>query len=335
MFTRIMNMEHKSIEIAARFLKNDEIVAIPTETVYGLAGNGLSPAAVNKIFKAKGRPNDNPLILHIPKVDWFYEYADTVPDLALLLAEKFCPGPLTMIMPKKKLVPYETSGGLDTVAFRIPNNPWTLELIEACGFPLAAPSANLSGLPSPTKLKDVFNDMNGKIPLIIDGGRCSYGVESTVITFTEKGVKILRPGGVTPEMLSEFCEVEIDKAVTEGLKDTEKAISPGMKYKHYSPKADVVMIEGNIKAFTEYVENHMENGVYSLIYDGDTECFPYQYMTYGRNSSEQAHWIFQRLRELDEIGAKKVFVRAPAVDGVGLAVYNRLIRAAGFEVIRL
>lgn len=334
MFTRIMNMEHKSIEIAARFLKNDEIVAIPTETVYGLAGNGLSPAAVNKIFKAKGRPNDNPLILHIPKVDWFYEYADTVPDLALLLAEKFCPGPLTMIMPKKKLVPYETSGGLDTVAFRIPNNPWTLELIEACGFPLAAPSANLSGLPSPTKLKDVFNDMNGKIPLIIDGGKCSYGVESTVITFTEKGVKILRPGGVTPEMLSEFCEVEIDKAVTEGLKDTEKAISPGMKYKHYSPKAQVFMVEcDNSDRFAEFINENSDEKTFVL--SRSNEKIKVKTLPYGDTSVSEANTLFSSLRMADELGAEKIYVQAPDKEGIGLAVYNRLIRAAAFKVIKL
>ena len=334
MFTRIMNMEHKSIEIAARFLKNDEIVAIPTETVYGLAGNGLSPTAVNKIFKAKGRPNDNPLILHIPKVDWFYEYADTVPDLALLLAEKFCPGPLTMIMPKKKLVPYETSGGLDTVAFRIPNNPWTLELIEACGFPLAAPSANLSGLPSPTKLKDVFNDMNGKIPLIIDGGRCSYGVESTVITFTEKGVKILRPGGVTPEMLSEFCEVEIDKAVTEGLKDTEKAISPGMKYKHYSPKAQVFMVEcDNSDRFAEFINENSDEKTFVL--SRSNEKIKAKTLPYGDTSVSEANTLFSSLRMADELGAEKIYVQAPDKEGIGLAVYNRLIRAAAFKVIKL
>lgn len=334
MFTRIMNMEHKSIEIAARFLKNDEIVAIPTETVYGLAGNGLSPAAVNKIFKAKGRPNDNPLILHIPKVDWFYEYADTVPDLALLLAEKFCPGPLTMIMPKKKLVPYETSGGLDTVAFRIPNNPWTLELIEACGFPLAAPSANLSGLPSPTKLKDVFNDMNGKIPLIIDGGKCSYGVESTVITFTEKGVKILRPGGVTPEMLGEFCEVEIDKAVTEGLKDTEKAISPGMKYKHYSPKAQVFMVEcDNSDRFAEFINENSDEKTFVL--SRSNEKIKVKTLPYGDTSVSEANTLFSSLRMADELGAEKIYVQAPDKEGIGLAVYNRLIRAAAFKVIKL
>lgn len=334
MFTRIMNMEHKSIEIAARFLKNDEIVAIPTETVYGLAGNGLSPAAVNKIFKAKGRPNDNPLILHIPKVDWFYEYADTVPDLALLLAEKFCPGPLTMIMPKKKLVPYETSGGLDTVAFRIPNNPWTLELIEACGFPLAAPSANLSGLPSPTKLKDVFNDMNGKIPLIIDGGKCSYGVESTVIAFTEKGVKILRPGGVTSEMLSEFCEVEIDKAVTEGLKDTEKAISPGMKYKHYSPKAQVFMVEcDNSDRFAEFINENSDEKTFVL--SRSNEKIKVKTLPYGDTSVSEANTLFSSLRMADELGAEKIYVQAPDKEGIGLAVYNRLIRAAAFKVIKL
>lgn len=334
METKILSANGEGIAAAAELLKNDEIVAVPTETVYGLAGNGLSPIAVNKIFEAKGRPNDNPLILHISDKEWLYRYAREVPELALTLADRFWAGALTMILPKKDIVPYETSGGLDTVAFRMPDNNRTLELINMCGFPLAAPSANLSGLPSPTRAEYVYNDMKGRIPLIIDGGACKYGVESTVVTFTDKGVKILRPGGVTPEMLSELCEVEIDKAVTEGLSDNEKALSPGMKYKHYSPKAQVFLIEcddrGKLEAF---VNENSDESTYFLL--KRTENIRAKTLPYGKQSESEAAELFSSLRRADELGAFKIYVEAPSKEGIGLAVYNRLIRAAAFKVIHL
>lgn len=334
METKILKAEPESIEIAAGFLKNDEIIAVPTETVYGLAGNALSPAAVNKIFAAKGRPADNPLILHIPSPDWLCVYARIVPELALTLAKKFCPGPLTMIMPKKEIVPYGTSGGLETAAFRIPDSEWTLRLIESCGFPLAAPSANLSGLPSPTSAEHVYNDMKGKIPLIVDGGQCSFGLESTVISFTDKGVKILRPGAVTPEMLGEFCEVEIDRAVTEGLSDDESAASPGMKYKHYSPKAEVYMVEcESFDDFVGFVNENFDENTFVLAQSG--EGIKAKTICCGNTSELQARALFSALRKADELGAEKIYVRAPQKEGIGLAVYNRLIRAAAFKVIKL
>lgn len=327
-------MKPECIDIAAELLSNDEIVAIPTETVYGLAGNGLSPAAVKKIFEAKGRPNDNPLILHISDINWMYRYASEVSDLALKLAERFWAGSLTMILPKKDIVPYETSGGLETVAFRMPDNSWTLKLIERCGFPLAAPSANLSGLPSPTRAGYVYNDLNGKIPLIIDGGTCECGVESTVIAFTGKGVKILRPGGVTPEMLSEFCEVEIDSAVTEGLSDNETAQSPGMKYKHYSPKAQVYLIECDDKEkLEEFINKNCDDKTYALV--KNTENIKAKTLPYGKTARSEANELFSSLRKADELGASVVYVEAPNKEGMGLAVYNRLIRAAAFKVIKL
>lgn len=329
-----MQMKPESIDIAAELLRNDETVAIPTETVYGLAGNGLSPIAVKKIFEAKGRPNDNPLILHISDTAWLYRYAESVPELALRLAERFWAGSLTMILPKKDIVPYETSGGLETVAFRMPDNPWTLKLIERCGFPLAAPSANLSGLPSPTRAEYVYNDLKGKIPLIIDGGICKCGVESTVITFTDKGIKILRPGGVTPEMLSEFCPVEIDKAVTEGLSDKETAQSPGMKYKHYSPKARVYLIEcGDRTRLENFINENCDDKTYVLI--KNTENIKAKTLPYGKTAKSEANELFSSLRRADELGASVVYVEAPNKEGIGLAVYNRLIRAAAFKVIKL
>lgn len=334
METQIMQMKPECIDIAAELLENNEVVAIPTETVYGLAGNGLSPVAVKKIFEAKGRPNDNPLILHISDTDWMYRYAREVPELALKLAQRFWAGSLTMILPKKDIVPYETSGGLETVAFRMPDNPWTLKLIERCGFPLAAPSANLSGLPSPTRAGYVYNDLNGKIPLIIDGGTCKCGVESTVISFTDKGVRILRPGGVTPEMLSELCEVEIDSAVTEGLSDNETAQSPGMKYKHYSPKAQVYLIACDDREKLEkFINDKCDDKTYALV--KNTENIKAKTLPYGKTAKSEANELFSSLRKADELGASVVYVEAPNKEGMGLAVYNRLIRAAAFKVIKL
>lgn len=322
---------------AAELIKNGGIVGIPTETVYGLGADASNPDAVKRIFEAKGRPADNPLIVHLADFSQAEEYTTFIPEIARKIAERFCPGPLTIVLPKNDRIPLITSGGLETVGIRVPSHTVMHRIIELSGCPIAAPSANTSGLPSPTSAGHVIDDMNGKIEAVVDGGQSEFGVESTVIAIeNETTVRILRPGCVTQEMLLEVCdEVIVDHAILHELEAGQTAASPGMKYKHYSPKANVVMVEGNIEKFTEYVGKYMAQGVYSLIYDDDGKSFPYRCMTYGSNSLEQAHWLFQRLRELDEIGAKKVFVRAPASDGVGLAVYNRLIRAAGFEVVRL
>lgn len=334
MKTEILKADSVSLDKAAYLLKKGEVVAIPTETVYGLAGNGLSGYSVKKIFEAKGRPADNPLILHIENTDALYEYAEDVPDLALKLAEEFWPGSLTMILKKKSNVPYETSGGLDTAAFRMPNNKWTLELIKKCGFPLAAPSANLSGLPSPTCAEHVFRDMNGRIPLIIDGGSCSCGLESTVITFSEAGVKILRPGAVTPEMLEKICDVQIDKAVTDELDRSREPLSPGMKYKHYSPKAQVYMIEcDSDDDFISFVNANSNDKTFVLFKADDR--IKANVLPYGKTADEKAAELFSSLRKADDMGAEKIYVRSPDKKGIGLAVYNRLIRAAAFKVIKL
>ena len=322
---------------AAQYIRNGGIVGIPTETVYGLGANASDACAVKRIFDAKGRPADNPLIVHLAEFSQAKEYTAFIPELAEKIAEKFCPGPLTIVLPENDRIPMITSGGLDTVGIRIPSHRVMHRIIEISGCPIAAPSANTSGLPSPTSAAHVLDDMNGRIEAVVDGGQSEFGVESTVIAIeSEDSVRILRPGCVTKEMLLELCDnVIIDHAILHELEAGQTAASPGMKYKHYSPKADVIMVEGSIEQFAEYIGKQDENGIYSLIYDGDKEYFPYKHMTYGKDSSEQAHWLFQRLRELDELGAERVFVRAPASDGVGLAVYNRLIRAAGCEVIRL
>ncbi|MBR1433151.1 L-threonylcarbamoyladenylate synthase [Ruminococcus sp.] len=337
MDTVLLSDRESDLIKAAEFIKSGEIVGIPTETVYGLGADASNEEAVAKVFQAKGRPADNPLIVHLADFSQAVDYTKSIPELAYKLAERFCPGPLTMVLPKNDRIPMITSGGLDTVGIRVPSHPVMHRIIELSGCPIAAPSANTSGYPSPTSASHVMRDMSGKIAAVVDGGSSEFGVESTVISIEgESTVRILRPGCITKEMLSEICgEVIIDHAILHELEAGQKAASPGMKYKHYSPRADIIMVEGSLSSFTDYVGENYGDGVYALIFDTDREGFPYRYMTYGKDSSEQAHLLFQRLRELDDIGAEKVYVRAPSPEGVGLAVYNRLIRAAGFEVIRI
>ena len=337
MDTVLLSDRESDLIKAAELIKSGEIVGIPTETVYGLGADASNEEAVAKVFQAKGRPADNPLIVHLADFSQAVDYTKSIPELAYKLAERFCPGPLTMVLPKNDRIPMITSGGLDTVGIRVPSHPVMHRIIELSGCPIAAPSANTSGYPSPTSASHVMRDMSGKIAAVVDGGSSEFGVESTVISIEgENTVRILRPGCVTKEMLSEICgEVIIDHAILHELEAGQKAASPGMKYKHYSPRADIIMVEGSLIGFIAYVGENYGDGVYALIFDTDREGFPYRYMTYGKDSSEQAHLLFQRLRELDDIGAEKVYVRAPSPEGVGLAVYNRLIRAAGFEVIRI
>lgn len=322
---------------AAELIKSGEVVGIPTETVYGLAANAYDSKACARIFEAKGRPQDNPLIIHISSLEMLKNSVREIPPLALTLADNFWSGPLTMIFPKKDIVPDTTSGGLDTVAVRMPDNEDTLNLIEMCGFPLAAPSANLSGSPSPTSANHVYNDMKGRIPLIIDGGECEKGVESTVICFTDNGtaVKILRPGAVTEEMLSRFCKVETDKNVFEKPQENEKVISPGVKYKHYSPKAEIIIIEtDDEKALADFLNSKKQENVYGVIF-GNEQGIEINTLSYGITAEEQAHNLFALLRHTDELGVKTAYVRCPEKSGVGTAVYNRLLRAAAFNVIKI
>lgn len=334
MITELLKPDENSINKAVELLQRGQVVAVPTETVYGLAANAFDSEAIKKVFEAKGRPQDNPLILHISSFSMLELIAKEIPPLAVTLAEKFWPGSLTMIFDKKDNVPYGTTGGLDTVAVRMPDNKSTLCLIEKCGFPLAAPSANISGLPSPTTAQHVFSDMNGKIPLILDGGACSCGVESTVVCFTQTGVRVLRPGAVTPEMLREYCDVQIDRTVLHSLKSDEKPISPGTKYKHYSPKAEVFIVETNDdEAFVEYV-NSIEDET-AVVLSRNADGIKKKTLAYGSTGEEEANAVFASLRLADELGARSVYVRAPQKDGIGLAVYNRLLRAAAFKVIEI
>ena len=264
--TRLLSDSKEDLIIAANLIKSGKVVGIPTETVYGLGADAINPQAVKAVFAAKGRPADNPLIVHICSMRTVRILAHDVPKLFYSLAERFWPGPLTMIVAKNNMVPYETSGGLDTVAIRMPAHPVMRSLIALTG-PIAAPSANISGYPSPTTAEHVLKDMNGKIPAIIDGGSCSFGVESTVISFDDNNtVRILRPGSITKNMLEAVApNVIVDKAIINDISEGQRALSPGMKYKHYSPKANIVIVEGDIENFCCFVSENNKNGNYCLI----------------------------------------------------------------------
>lgn len=335
MKTEVLQPDEQAIQKAAALLREGDLVGMPTETVYGLAANALNPAALLKIFKAKGRPQDNPLIVHISDLSMLDGLVSRLPTIAKSLAQAYWPGPLTMILPKGKQIPYEATAGLESVGIRFPSHPVAQKLIAAAGLPLAAPSANLSGKPSPTTAAHVYEDLNGKIPLILDGGECSVGLESTVIAVGEESVRLLRPGGITVEMLERFCPVEVDDAVCHQLKQGAVAASPGMKYKHYSPKAHVVILDGTLEQFCTYLSAHKQKNTYALVFDGEQQELGVPSLTYGGNAQEQAKELFAALRKLDELGAGVVYARCPDRSGMGLAVYNRLIRAAGFEIISL
>lgn len=333
--TKLLGTSEEELRYAAGLLARGEIVGMPTETVYGLAADAENPRAVEKIFAAKGRPQDNPLIVHIADIERLEEYAHSIPAIAYRLAEKFWPGPLTMVLPKKEIIPDVTSAGLNTVGIRMPCHEAARSLIRLSGKALAAPSANISGSPSPTEAAHVMADMQGRIPAVVDGGSCPVGVESTVISFEGDSVRILRPGFVSAEELSEWAEVICDRHITEAAAEGEKVLSPGMKYKHYSPKANVTIVDGSEEQYLEYVSRHGGDGVCAMIFGSEADKCMIPYIAYGDTSEEQAANLFAVLRKLDEISAEQVYARMPSPQGVGLAVYNRLLRAAGFEVVRL
>lgn len=336
MTTEILKADEEGINKAAMLLKQGSVVGIPTETVYGLAANALDENAVRAIFTAKGRPSDNPLIVHISNMKMLYNLVSDVPDVAIKVAQRFWPGPLTMIFKKKDIIPNITSGGLDTVGIRMPADVTARLIIEKSGLPLAAPSANLSGSPSPTDSKHVYSDMNGRVPAIVDGGACGVGVESTVISFEDNSIRILRPGFVSPEDLSELGEnVIIDSGVLEMLDANAVVRSPGMKYKHYSPNAQVYIVDSDFEKFSEFMKTKAEYGTYAVVFGNEPEIADVKAISYGVASEEQAHNLFDVLRRLDEIGAKNAYFRCPSRKGVGLAVYNRLLRAAAFRLITL
>ncbi len=323
--------------IAADIIKSGGLVAIPTETVYGLGANGLDENAVAKIFEAKGRPQDNPLILHLCGPEQIELYCHHIPQSAYDLAEKFWPGPLTMVLPAKSCVPKRTTGGLSTVAVRCPDSAITRQIVRLAGVPLAAPSANISGKPSTTTAEHVRHDHDGRIDAIVDGGACRVGVESTIVDLTEERPRLLRPGGVTPEELLEVLgDLIVDKAVTAQIDQDAVVKAPGMKYRHYAPQSEVVIVSGSREKAAQYIRSHFTPGDRVLcfeeelpLYDG---CNP---LSYGREAdvNSLSAGLFSALRELDDPKIHQVYARCPVGGGVAYAVQNRLKKAAAFHIV--
>lgn len=340
MITEILNtaddLYESSIDKAALILKQGGIVAIPTETVYGLAASALDGNAILKVFEAKGRPQDNPLIVHISDMEMLNTVAKDIPKEALLCAEKFWPGPFTMVLPSSGRVDKRVSAGLETVAVRMPSHKVALDIINKSGLPLAAPSANTSGSPSPTSPNHVKTDLDGKIDAIVFADECSVGVESTVVSFCTIPPRLLRPGAVTVEQLRELIpDLAVDKAVLAEPERDEKVESPGMKYKHYAPKAEAYLIEGSSEAYAEYV-NSLADGL-AVCFSEEAHKINVPKLIYGNELDESslAHEVFAVLRKIDDLGQAKAYIHAPSKLGVGLAVYNRLIRATAYKVVRL
>ena len=335
--TRILRADETAA--AAAVLRGGGLLGIPTETVYGLGANGLDPEAVTHIFAAKGRPQDNPLILHIPDASWLERYCLDIPPTAYRLAERFWPGPLTMILRRKPMVPDAVTAGLDTVGMRCPSHPVCRAILAAADVPVAAPSGNTSGRPSPTNMADMLEDMDGKIDAIVDGGSCAVGVESTIVDLTAHPPRLLRPGGVTLEELRAVLgEVAVDKAVVRPLAADEKPRAPGMKYRHYAPKALVTVVKGLPGDTADYIRAHLgpDSGV--ICFDEYSGLFPghvVERLGPAGDKAEQARRIFDALRAFDGTDVPDIWAQSPDESGIGLAVTNRLNKAAGFHIIDL
>lgn len=356
MKTKIVRITSEQIEIdkmqeAAMLIKEGELVAFPTETVYGLGADALRPEASKKIYAAKGRPSDNPLIVHICKFEELEAIAKEVPAQAKLLSDAFWPGPLTMVVYKNEKVPYETTGGMETVAVRMPNHPVALSLIEESGCLIAAPSANTSGKPSPTEAAHVALDMDGRIPMILDGGAVGIGIESTIIDLTEDVPMILRPGYITKEMLEEVLgeEVMIDPGIlaadtTDPSMAGQKPKAPGMRYKHYAPKADLVLVEGEtdavVEKINELVSNQQSKGRGVGVIATDETFNRYKadvVMSIGARDDEDAiaAHLYKILRDFDEQQVEVIYSESFATPRIGQAIMNRLLKAAGYQVLHV
>ncbi len=330
-------LTEKDIEAAAAILRAGGLVGIPTETVYGLGANGLDPAAVRRIFEAKGRPQDNPLILHIPDPSWLERYCRDVPAAARRLAEQFWPGPLTMILPRRTLVPDEVTCGLETVGVRCPDHPVTLAIIRAAGVPVAAPSGNRSGRPSPTCARHMLEDMEGRIQAVVDGGPCGVGVESTIVDLTLPVPRLLRPGGLPLEALEAVLgHVDVDRAVTAPLSPGEKPRAPGMKYRHYAPRAPVTVVTGDGAATAAYIRRQAGANTGVICFGEYRDRFPgctVRSIGPAGDRGEQARRVFDALRSFDGTSVTAIFAQCPGEEGLGLAVANRLKKAAGFQIV--
>lgn len=339
MKTRVFHPENGEDEIkeAAQILRRGGLLGIPTETVYGLGANALDEEAVGHIFQAKGRPQDNPLILHVPDAGWLERYCREVPEVAYLLAEKFWPGPLTMILPGKDIVPGRTTGGLSTVGVRCPDHAVTRAIIREAGVPVAAPSGNTSGRPSPTSASDMLEDMDGKIDGIVDGGACRVGVESTIIDLTVSPPQLLRPGGLPLEELRQVLgEVTVDKAVTQQVTEGLRPRAPGMKYRHYAPHAPVTVVTGAPHRSAAYIQAVLREGEGVICFEEFRERFAgrvRQSLGSAGDTAQQAHRVFDALRRFDSTEVTHIYAQCPDDSGLGLAVGNRLKKAAGFHIV--
>lgn len=331
--------DENAVKTAASLILRGEIVGMPTETVYGLAANALNGEAVKKIFLAKGRPQDNPLIVHVSNFSEITPLVSYIPEEAKKLADAFWPGPMTIIMPKGNCIPNEVSAGLDTVGIRMPSHPVARTLIREAGVPLAAPSANLSGRPSTTTAQHVLEDLDGKISAVLEGGSCSVGVESTVISLAVHPPRLLRPGGISLEQLRAVLnEVEVDKALYQILDASEKVSAPGMKYRHYAPRANVTVFTGDPNQTARCIGRFAKDTSGILCFDEYHDTFPVgTVFTFGsrENPLTQAQHVFDALRRFDETPVTEIYAQCPDDRGIGLAVANRLKKAAAFHVIHL
>ncbi len=338
MLTRCFSSEDpQTPELAAALIRQGELVAIPTETVYGLGADGLNEEAVAKIFEAKGRPQDNPLILHIWDAGQMELFCHHIPKAAYDLAKAFWPGPLTMVLPARDLVPRRTTAGLNTVAVRCPDSAVTREIIRLSGVPIAAPSANISGKPSTTTAEHVLHDHNGRIAAVVDGGPCRVGVESTIVDLTEDRPRLLRPGGITPEQLiAVLGDLVVDKAVTAQIDKDAVVKAPGMKYRHYAPSEPVTIVSGSREKAAAYSRRHFVPGDRVLCFREELPlyagCNP---LAYGEESDVNtlSAGLFSALRELDDPAIHQVYARCPEGGGVAYAVQNRLKKAAAFHIV--
>lgn len=329
--------EELELQLIKQELESGGVVVIPTETVYGLAANAFNEQAVNKIFEVKGRPKDNPLIVHISNVNMLNELVQEVPAKAKKLMDKFWPGPLTLVMKKQDILPDAVTCGLNTVGIRMPKHKLALKIIETVGFPLAAPSANLSGRPSPTEVSHCVEDLGEKVNFIVDGGRCEVGVESTVLLVAEEPFVILRPGIINQKQIEDVLQEKV--LVNDGLQPKEDRIvkSPGVKYKHYAPKAEVLLIVGDFKEFKNYVETEADLKTCAMVFEDEINNFSVKCFSYGKQSEPEslAKNIFTILRQVDKENYKRVFVHMPKQNAETLVIWNRLIRAANFKLINL
>lgn len=330
------NYDKDMLKEASEYIREGKLVLFPTETVYGIGANALNEEAIKNIFIAKGRPQDDPLIVHVSSIDMVYDIVEKVTDIEKSLMDKFFPGPLTIVLPKKEIVPYITTGGLDTVGIRMPENIIAHDLIELSNTPIAAPSANISGRPSGTNIKDIFNELNDRVDYIIDGGDTFVGVESTVIRVIDGKINILRPGKITKEDFEKFgYEVIIDKHVLEETKMDEVVLSPGMKYKHYAPntKCKIIYSSDNNKMINAIKKEENERAL--VVCKKDNVSYYNNAISYGNTLEEISHNLFSVLRNIDDLDYDLVIFEGVESKGLGLAIMNRLVRACSHNYINL